>query len=733
MIMKKSYLFPTALALLLLASCSSDEFVGENNPQGSNGSGGAISFTTGTPMMTRATGSEAAGLLNNNFVVYGYKTVSGSPQVVFDNYQVNWATNTAGKSETNSADWEYVSSGIKNLPFGTTTASGEALNNNGVSTNASSSSTNVEQSIKYWDYSASAYDFFAYSLGDGNSSTWAKASAMNKTGYGDGSSHPGYTLEGTAAQLGTCYISNKKNVVPSSSSATEVDLEFRSFLSQIELKFYETIPGYSVKSLSFYPAANDAAAAIPYLFAGSEVLPTGGKYTVTFDNNGNAQLTFDTGASSKTFASNIAFNETLTNYAHRDYREADVANTYIGRASNAATSTDLISVLPNPQNSNALNLKIDFTLVSRDGTGEEINLTGATAVVPAIYAKWLPNYKYTYIFKISDNTNGSTGQNITGLYPITLDAVVTDAVDGTQTTITTVATPSVTTYQKGHVATTNEYKLPTSSTEDKDDIYVQVMNDGTLVNNLNHQSGEPLADDYSFFYKLNADKTEAEVMDALNIRESVSGTTITGRNGLELTPATIDNTITAIPGEDGHDIEVNAGEAAKVTPDVASSYAYVYLVSAGTPSSVYTAQELISAPTDWSESDNIYYSNPNGSDQINSTFADQHAFVLTAEPTGWNASDNVYYSDDGCTTPINSTFASQHAFVLTAEPADWSESGVWYKDTGCTTPVDDYSDGTYYKKVNCYKKVTCYKKVICYKQYTDLNNTYAVKVIKVVE
>lgn len=718
MIMKKSHLFSMALALTLLASCSSDEFLGENNPQGSNGSGGAISFSTGASATTRAPyeGATAADLLNNNFVVYGYKTVSSTPQLVFDNYQVNWNTNTANTTESNSADWEYV--GYKNLPGGVSTNVGviafSALTGSGEANESA-----IDQSIKYWDYSASAYDFFAYSLGDGNSSTWAKASAMTNSTY---------TLEGTAAQLGTCYISNKKNVVPSSSSATEVDLEFRSFLSQIELKFYETIPGYSVKSLSFYPAANDAAAAIPYLFAGSEVLPTGGKYTVTFDNNGNAQLTFDTGASSKTFASNIAFNETLTNYAHRDYREADVANTYIGRASNAATSTDLISVLPNPQNSNALNLKIDFTLVSRDGTGEEINLTGATAVVPAIYAKWLPNYKYTYIFKISDNTNGSTGQNITGLYPITLDAVVTDAVDGTQTTITTVATPSVTTYQKGHVATTNEYKLPTSSTEDKDDIYVQVMNDGTLLNNLNHQNGEP-AYDYSFFYKLNADKTEAEVMDALNIQEGVDAGVITGRNGLTLTPGTIDNTVEAIPGEDGHNITVNAGEAAKVTPDAAGSYAYVYLVSTGASTPLYSAQILSSAPTDWvASAENRYYANQDGTGQITTAYANP-SFTFSEAPEDWNATANVYYSDAACTTAINSAYANP-SFDLSAKPGDWvdGDSNIYYTDATCETKASgDYANGTYYKKL------TCYKKLVCYKKYTDLNNTYAVKVIKVVE
>ena len=384
-------------------------------------------------------------------------------------------------------------------------------------------------------------------------------------------------------------------------------------------------------------------------------------------------------------------------------------------------------MLPNPQNANALTLKIDFTLVSRDGTGETINMTGATAVIPATYAKWLPNYKYTYIFKISDNNNASSGQSITGLYPITLDAVVTDAVDGTQTTITTVATPSVTTYQKGHVASSNEYKLPTASTTDDDDIYVQVMNGGTLVTNLNHQTES--VDDYSFFYKLGADKTEAEVMDALNIREGVAAGVITGRNGLTLTPGTIDNTVEAIPGEDGHNITVSAGEAAKVTPDAAGSYAYVYLVSTGASTPLYSAQILSSAPTDWvASAENRYYLNQDGTGQIITAYANP-SFTFSEAPEDWNATANVYYSDAACTTPINSAYANP-SFDLSAKPGDWVDgvSNIYYTDATCETKASgDYADGIYYKKL------TCYKKLVCYKEYTDLNNTYAVKVIKVVE
>ena len=461
--MKKNLLF-AAIALTALAGCSDNSFVGDESPQGSLTGDGAISFNMRTPAITRAdkTGGAAASDLNKNFVVFGYKTVSSSPQTVFDNYQTNYVDasgSSAHSTESNSAGWEYV--GYKNLPVGVSTNVGvtafSALTGSGQANESA-----IDQSIKYWDFSASQYDFFAYSLGAGSESTWAKASAMSNSTY---------SLEGTAAQLGTCYLSNKKSITPSTSE-TEVDLEFRSFLSKVQLGFYEIIPGYSVKEVKFYPSAAGEASTTPSLYAASAVLPNGGKYTITFDSEGKPQLALAASDPTPTTIAKIDFSTTLTNYAGIDYKEAS-AN-YLGRASNAATLTNTIDVLPNPANTNALNLKMDFTLVSRDGTGETINMTGATAVIPAAYAQWKPNYKYTYLFKISDNTNAQSG-SITGLYPITLDAIVADAQDGTQETITTVSDPSITTYANGEMVTTNDEYLTGAN------IYVVVDNGTTLT------------------------------------------------------------------------------------------------------------------------------------------------------------------------------------------------------------------------------------------------------------
>lgn len=465
--MKKNYLLAVALAIMTMASCSDDNYVGDQEAL-KVGSEGAISFGSSTPTITRAvsdkTDGAAATDLNNNFVVFGYKTMSdASKQTVFNNYQVNYVTNTAHTTTSNSANWEYV--GYKHL-------SADMTNNAGVTANATGDAN--DQTIKYWDFSASNYKFYGYSLGVGKTSddpdTYANASLMSTSDT--------YTLQGNQDQLAACYISELNTISdPNGSTPTEVDLRFLSIKSKIQLGFYETIPGYSVKELKFYDSSSDATSdGTPVLFAGSSILPKAGTYTITFDSNGKPLLAWAAAVSDGTQA-NVSFSSTLTGYAARDYQEAAADNTYLGRASNAATLTEVKDILPYADGAD-LTLKVDYTLISRDGSGETIEAKGATAKIPAAFTQWKPNYKYTYLFKISDKSNPLIGE-VTGLYPITLDAVVASEQDGSQETITTVSDPSITTYAKGEMVTANNEYLTSAN------IYIVVDNGTSLTVDTN--------------------------------------------------------------------------------------------------------------------------------------------------------------------------------------------------------------------------------------------------------
>ena len=112
--MKKS-LFIVATAIIALASCSDESFVGNNSTTNPDENGTeAIMFASVSKGITRGdiVGNEAATKLGNNFYVMGTKgnaeTTTPSLTKVFDNYLVHYDANTAGTTTSNTANWEYV-------------------------------------------------------------------------------------------------------------------------------------------------------------------------------------------------------------------------------------------------------------------------------------------------------------------------------------------------------------------------------------------------------------------------------------------------------------------------------------------------------------------------------------------------------------------------------------------------------------------------------------------------
>lgn len=580
-VMKKILFFATAL--LALAGCTSNDYLGDETLLGSGDE--VISFNLRTPALTRAqhVGGDAANDLNEQFVLFGYKTVSSTKQTVFNNYQVNYVSNTANTTTTNSANWEYV--GYKFLSANMTGYTGVAGN---VTTG-----TENDQTVKYWDYSATNYKFYAYSLGAGKTSvtpaTYANASLL--------STNDTYTLEGDQEQLAACYISDLKTVSSlSASTPKEVDLNFQSIQSKLQLGFYETIPGYSVKNIKFYTSASEATAGdVPTLYASSSILPKKGTYTVTFDATGKPQLAWAASATEGT-QSNVQFSSTLTNYADKDYQEA-AGNVYLGRVSKNATLTNQITVLPYA-NGTPLTLKVDYTLLSRDGSGETIEVKGATATVPAAYTQWRPNYSYTYLFKISDNTNGEIG-GVTGLYPITLDAVVQTDAQSDQETITTVEATSITTYAKGKLVTVSEeYEYPKNT-----NIYIAV-NRGTSSVTLSSSNTKLYTATLTAGAGAGAtpaqDITEKSVANALVNGEKDDPTTPTtwtvedaNKWDLVVTKSNLLSVATTIPAADsptGVDLTING---AVFKPTTAGTYVFEYIKPyvPGTPATYYEATD----------------------------------------------------------------------------------------------------------------------------------------------
>lgn len=478
--MKSIKIVAASIAALTLAGCANDEYIGNGeSPQQSKNT--EISFAMKTPNMTRAeiTGESAANALGRQFYVYGAKNVTPTGgdtkyQVVFDDYSV-WYN--GGKSSSNSVGWEYVGTAAS------FTAQTGITRQTAVKGN--------DQTIKYWDYTAPDYWFYAVSNANvaANAETSTPASEIHNFTPGTDGKITSITVTNVGENNTVFYADAVKREKyaqhlangQTSENGEPVKFTFKRLQSKVRIGFYETVPGYAIKDVKFYTISGTTPTDNVNLM--STATPgTDGKYTTGFITSADYTINFDhehdgkaSLTSSSTLGGEKAFGQ-LT-YTKPLSTTGESAN-YMGTTAAEATwaektgnTNHYFIVLPNEDKSASFKIKVDYTLVSLDGTKETIKVTGATATVPATYCKWMGNYAYTYLFKISDNTNGSTGTwdddgdpdtpevPVVGLYPITFDACVVETVDATQETITTVATPSITTYAEGSdVTSNNEYK-----------------------------------------------------------------------------------------------------------------------------------------------------------------------------------------------------------------------------------------------------------------------------------
>lgn len=611
--MNKYFLY--AASVLALASCSSDDFLGENSGNGQNATNSVINFGGETGKITRAAdgksvGASAAKLLGGKFYVLGTKGTlpdyNPTETIVFDNYQVNWEGNTAGTTADNTNDWKYV--GI--------TPTGLHAGDKKI----------TEQSIKFWDYSQPHYDFIAYSVGNNVLLTTGNAVEGNivgtpiktpKANAVTADNYLSYSLTGKKIEdLQKCYYTDV-TPVEKANYQKPVTFTFKNLTAKVRVAFYETIPGYTVSDIEFYDNGTDPKAdltdkkeAVLYT-TGDTKLSTNGTINVTYPKVGSKNASDS--AFNKAFVSIVTGTDNTTTklgLGNVNY-ENGVLNDNAQKANMAGNKDNSYFTPVLPAEGHALTLRLNYTLTSTDGSNEKIKVYGATAVVPASYTAWQPNYAYTYIFKISDNTNGATNKEDgtpEGLFPITFDAVVADVdnADFSHESITTVSTPSVTTYAfNSHdkkvikaYGVGNEYPAATTT-----DIYFSVSEAGKTMDNLNNKG--------QLYTVSKAKATEAEVIDALQISASEDENTVTGRNDIVLTKVKTD-IVKEIPTEDGKTIEVGDNTTAKFTAtETPTTYAYVYLKEAGTQSTIYTAITIGEGTTITAGNDE-YFEDPSG-------------------------------------------------------------------------------------------------------------------------
>lgn len=579
--------FIAAASALALASCSSDDFLGEIQGNEQNGATSAINFGGDTGKITRATetGATAAELLENNFVVVGFKgsktDAANNENYAFDHYNVNFNKDSKNSTESNRAGWEYVNQDMK------VKGADKSLAQSGAS----------QQTIKYWDHSCASYDFIAFSMGKKDAaSKYATPTHVDK----DNLATAAYTLSGNVNTLSECYISDMKTVTEPNYNKTSVSMSFRHLASKVRMALFEIVPGYVISDVKFYTDATSTTTD-----------NTEGTLIGEFNNSGTLTVYFPTTgtvhAAEKDYnKAHVRFTKSTTagetgvlnhkgfgavNYNNQVEGTIPAGKTYLSQnaAEPSYCSAGYQNVLPSEGAASAITLRIDYKLTSVDGSKETINVKGATATVPAEYTEWKSGYAYTYIFKISQDTNGSTGGSDTkpGLTAISFDAVVVDdEANGLQETITTVSDNSFTTYgYKDNKVTTNGNEYVNGT-----DIYATVY-----VPAAGETAAKTVAPQKLYTVTLEDGATqtinEASVANALvkgtndTAKKTWTVTDYAGKKMVVTETTGVASEVTSVPAYSGHTLSVNALKWKGVVTDPAKETYYAVEYDNGTKKS----------------------------------------------------------------------------------------------------------------------------------------------------
>ena len=320
-------------------------------PKGVSISFGGNSGTWQDAPTTRANKETGLETISKTFKVWGYKTTGGNytsgfnqSQNVMDGYTVNWTQQTANTTSSNTADWEYV--GIAN------------------------------QTIKYWDYSATSYRFFAYSIptaADNSSAPSFQKPTTEGSTPNDASFSIPFTYNKDATAVTTPYISDlwlsdNQNFENKKYGAC-VKLTFAPIITKVRFKFnYLKDTKISITDIVFKNINDELSPIKGNIIVRYPITGTGIKASYKWE-------TPETGTGTELIKFTIPYEE-----------EADL--------NHQTTERKKWYFVPplgdsnKPQGAYIITATID---------GKK-----STATIPAEYMQWKAGYQYTYIFKITE-------------------------------------------------------------------------------------------------------------------------------------------------------------------------------------------------------------------------------------------------------------------------------------------------------------------------------------------
>ena len=350
--MKKLCILSLFLMALCLLSCSSSE---QDNPVIPEPQYGSISFGGNSGSWQDAPISRAGetGLetIATSFRVWGYKNTGGNhtdgftdPQNVMNGYIVNWKQPKTG--ETGS--WEYT--GIENEELKTT------------------------QTIKFWDYSATSYRYFAFSPAnekvtttflseDGSVTT--NLTTATQTSFSIPFEYKEDATSSTTPYVSDLWLSDNQNFGEEKKYGACVKLTFAPIVAKVRIKFnYPKNIKVAITGISFQTKAGE--------------VPTAGNILINYPITGTGTAPTYSWETTQKGIINLSI----------PYEEDTDSN---------HQTTERNKWYFVPPSGNTTNTGQGDYIITATIDGKK-----STATIPAEYMQWKAGYQYPYIFKITE-------------------------------------------------------------------------------------------------------------------------------------------------------------------------------------------------------------------------------------------------------------------------------------------------------------------------------------------
>lgn len=480
--MKKNCLLAFAIAGVLVG-CSEDELVSENVSNLAREI--PIEFSVEKENVTRAANLET--VKHYNFGVWAWKVSGKNGQAdmeVMNNYLVGWSNETNlgysvngattyAQTTTDQSDhvspWFYEKLGTSEYQYDGTDGFYKKDQTNYMSKNA-------YQYLRYWDLAYTNTNFYCYAPYN-KEVTFTKG---EKTGSSIMTFGANVIRDGYDEPRNSDYKDFDRSlseymyagVQSANAELKDVHVPFKHMGAQLFIRFYEDVPGYKVeiidleadhgtlasdvisgdgtKGIQLAPsekATDSYKKAKYYTNQGAEVSflesTAAATYTAKWDKSNQTEtpLMFQIPTTGKTTATDAPAN--LTEYDGLNGTKHNIIAEKLttGTGQEYSYSPTIYYAVAQPAESKTgFNFHISYRIIAEDNK-EVITVHNATVYVPykedgengKFITVWQPNTKYTYTFKITKNSTGTTNPDteidptdptpsgVKALYPIVFD------------------------------------------------------------------------------------------------------------------------------------------------------------------------------------------------------------------------------------------------------------------------------------------------------------------------